>query len=756
MEKIILFVIILLINCGIFAQKNDALIAGHVVSGGEHLIGATVVVKGTNIGVITDKTGHFKISGLSEGKHLLKASYVGYKTRETEILAISGKTTEVNFNLVEDNLQLETVVVSANRDEISRKDAPVVVNVLSSKTLDATNSLNLADGFSFQPGMRLETNCQNCGFQQVRINGLEGPYSLVLIDSRPVFTALNSVYGIEQIPSNMIDRIEVVRGGGSALYGSNAIGGTINVLTKIPLSNSYQVASNFSFIDSKVMDNTITANASIVSDDLNSGIYLFGAFRDRQHYDSDGDGFSEIGKIDNHTIGFKSYYKPSSAGKISLEYHTLREFRRGGNKFDLQPHESDITEQVQHLINSGSVEYSYLTTYSNFSTYFSLQHIDRKSYYGTQHDPNAYGATTDFTSIAGIQYAKMLEKFIFSPATVTTGIEYQYDRLEDRTPGYNREINQEVKLAGAYFQSEWELDNFRYLIGARLDKHNLIGNAILSPRTTLLYKFTDEIQSRLTYAKGYRAPQAFDEDLHITAVGGEVILIRLAKDLKTESSNSISASLDLYPYIFNGQANILFEGFYTSLNDVFILNEIGTDSEGNKIVERQNGSGAEVYGVNCEAKFAPIKELNLQLGITFQRSLYLEPQQWSDDAGVSLTRQMPRTPDLYGYFTLSFSPSNKIDLSLSGVYTGQMYVPHFSGYIASDIMEKSKKFLELNFKAAYTFAFSGEQDVQVNAGIQNILNSYQDDFDKGVYRDAGYIYGPSRPRTLFVGFKIFN
>lgn len=202
---------------------------------------------------------------------------------------------------------------------------------------------------------------------------------------------------------------------------------------------------------------------------------------------------------------------------------------------------------------------------SDFSAYFSIQHIDRKSYYGTHQDPNAYGVTTDLTSATGLQYGYNIEYLFLAPAKITAGFEYQFNSLQDKSPGYNREINQDVKVAGLYLQSEWEFKNLRCLVGARLDKHNLIKNVIISPRATLLYKFSDEVQSRLTYAKGYRAPQAFDEDLHITAVGGEVILIRLADNLKTESSNSFSASLDLYPEIFGKQANFLIEAFYTNL-----------------------------------------------------------------------------------------------------------------------------------------------------------------------------------------------
>lgn len=756
MKNLIFSALIFLYSFDIISQVRNPRVEGYVYSNYTPLVGANIIIEGTTIGTITNEKGYYQLTNLPRGEFKIRASYVGYKSQISEVKFRGHQILKIDFNLKEDLIQTENVVVSASRIEESRKDAPVIVSVLNSQTFDYTNSLNLADGLSFKPGLRLETNCQNCGFQQVRINGLEGPYSQILIDSRPIFSALNSVYGIEQIPANMIDRVEIIRGSGSVLYGSNAIAGIINIITKIPLNNSFHITSNLSLIDSKVPDQTTTLNTSLISEDYNTGIFIFGALRNRSYYDSNDDGFSEIGKINNHTLGFKSFYNPTSQSKINLEFHTLGEFRRGGNKFELQPHESDITEQVQHLINSGSIDYSLISNNSTYNTFLSVQHIERKSYYGTQQNNNAYGNTTDFTLNSGIQYSHTFERLFFSPATIITGFEYLRNKLDDHMPGYDRDINQSVNVAGAFLQNEWTFDNFKYLIGARLDKHNLINDLILSPRTTLLYSFDDNIQMRLSFSKGYRAPQAFDEDLHITAVGGEVILIQLADNLKTENSNSFSASVDIYSDLFDLQSNILIETFYTKLKDVFVLEEIGIDNNGNKIIERRNGSGAEVYGLNFECKLALKENINFQFGITIQKSLYNLPQRWSNDESISLTRQMPRTPDHYGYFTLSLVPNPKINLYLSGIYTGSMYIPHFAGYIENDEMIKSNDFFELNSKIAYNIDIDNSFNIEINGGIQNIFNNYQKDFDKGIYRDAGFIYGPSKPRTFFFGFKIFS
>ena len=303
-------------------------------------------------------------------------------------------------------IQLETVVISANKNETNRLEAPIVVHVMTPKLFENTNSVCLAQGLSFQPGLRVETNCQNCGFQQVRINGLDGPYTQLLLDGKALFSSLNGVYGIEQIPTGMIERVEVMRGGGSALYGANAIGGTVNIITKEPLNNLFMISHNLTAIGNSAYDNTTSLNTSLVNSQRDAGIYLFGTSRHRQHYDHDGDHFSEIGKLKLTTLGFRSFYKPTSQTKLTLEYHNIREFRRGGNLFSLPPHETDITEQADHDINGGGVDFTFFSKdYAHkLNLYSSVQHTARQSYYGAGKDPKAYGKTNDLTAIAGIQY----------------------------------------------------------------------------------------------------------------------------------------------------------------------------------------------------------------------------------------------------------------------------------------------------------------------------------------------------------------
>lgn len=758
--KLITILLVMLCSINIlYSQKNtDANIIGDVKDNksGDHIPFINITINNTVIGTTTDHTGHYFLKNLPAGNFTLKVSGVGYKTVEKEVEIKAGKTIEINFLTEETSMSLNEVVVSANRNETNRKDASVIVGVLSPKVFLATNSVCMADGLNFQPGVRVENDCNNCGFTQVRINGLEGQYSQILIDSRPIFSALSGVYGLEQIPVNMIERVEIVRGGGSALYGSSAIAGTINIITKEALNNTFSAAYNLQQTGSSP-DHSVNLNTSIVTDDNKAGMYLYGTYRNRAPYDNNGDGFSEATKLLNHTIGMRSYYRLNSQSKLTLEYHNINEFRRGGNGFDLQPHETDITEQLEHEINGGGLAYNWYSPDSKhkINAYTSLQNVQRKSYYGVKKDLNAYGNTANTTAVGGLQYVRNFEKMLFMPSELTTGFEYQYDDIDDRMPGYQRYLKQTTKTAGLFLQNEWKNNRFNLLIGGRLDKHNILDNVVFSPRMNLKYNFTKDLNWRGSYAAGFRAPQAFDEDLHIDAVGGTVRLIEIAENLRPEYSHTFSTSFDYYLKLGSVETNLLVEGFSTRINDIFILVEQGKNASGQIIMQRQNGSGARVSGINLEGKVAPSPKYQLQFGFTLQQSIYDIAESWSNDKNVPAERKMLRTPSDYGYFSMSYNVTKKFLLNATGTYTGSMLAPHFAGFIANDQLEKTPSFVDINLKATYDFRLNGIA-MQVSGGAKNIFNNYQQDLDKGALRDAGYIYGPLLPRSFFVGLKFTN
>ena len=632
--------------------------------------------------------------------------------------------------------------------------APTLVNVVEMATYDKVNATSLSQGLVFQPGVRVENNCQNCSYQQVRINGLDGPYTQILIDSRPIFSALAGVYGIEQLPANMVDRVEVMRGGGSALFGSSAIAGTINIITKEPVRNSASISHTTRSINgTSAFDHNTSLNASIVTEDNKMGLAVFGQNRQKDGYDHDGDGFTELTEMSGQTLGMRGYVKTGLYSKLTAEYHHLQEYRRGGDNLHLPPHEVMIAEQVRHSINTGSLKYDWFSPDERhrFNVFASLQHINRESYYGAGMDPNAYGETMDLTWVAGGQYVYKFENCLFMPADLTAGLEYNQDHLQDNMWGYDRVTDQVVRIGSAYLQNEWKNTRWSFLLGGRLDKHNLMDGVIFSPRANLRFNPTEKINLRASYSYGFRAPQAFDEDLHIDNVGGIVSMIRLADDLKVEKSQSVSVSADMYAQWGDWQGNLLVEGFYTDLSDVFALTEIGVE-DGVLIKERRNESGARVFGGNLEGKLAYRSIWQIQAGMTLQKSDYKETHAWAED--VEAVTTMFRTPNLYGYFVTSYNPLKQLMLSLSGTYTGRMLVEHHAGWIDANRTERTPDFFDMNFKAAYDFRLHGNIKLQLNAGVQNIFNAFQRDFDQGPDRDSGYIYGPSAPRSFYLGIRL--
>lgn len=737
---------------------SDAHLTGDVrdAETGEHLPYVYVTLKNKGIGAITDASGHFYITNIPEGKTVVQFSLMGYETVEYTLNVVADSTYQLRPILKEEGILLNNIVVSGNKYETKQKETASMVNVVSPILIEQVGAENIGQVLDYQTGLRLEETCQNCGAPSLRINGLEGQYTQILMDSRPILSSLASVYGLEQIPTGMVDRIEVIRGGGSALFGGNAVAGVVNIITKEPKQNSIDLAHTASLVGGQAWDNNTNLNGTYVTSDSKIGVSIFGTHHSRDAYDADGDGFSELCKLNNATVGLRSYFKTGLYSKITLEYHHLYEFRRGGDSLSLPADQANITEQTEHNIDAGSLQFDWHSPNKlhYFSLYSSAQYIQRSSYYGTHKNPNAYGNTTDITAVVGGQYRFSWMQNTVLPADVSAGIEYTYDNLHDQMLGYHRDMRQEIGIIGGYLQNEWKNKHLSLLVGARLDKHSLMKQVVCSPRASVRYTPIPEIVLRATYASGYRAPQAYDEDLHVGAVGGEVSLIALDPNLRPEYSHSVSLSTDMYKDFGAWETNLTLEGFFTRINDVFTLVDIGHDEMGNLLRLRTNSSGAYVGGLNVEAKVAYRNLFTFQLGYTFQKSQYIDPVTWSEDPAIAPQTRMFRTPDHYGYALATVTPFKGFNITLNGKVTGSMLVQHAAGYIEQDQEKVTPTFWDLGAKLSYDIPLYKLYTLQVNAGVKNVLNSFQTDFDQGPERDSGYIYGPTLPRTFFVGLNL--
>ena len=751
-------IITLLFTALPMAAQYDAHLTGHVLDErtGEHLPYVNIQIKGTNIGTVTDESGHYLLQDLPIGQQTVIFSFVGYETLELPVTLEQDRTVELKAAIREVSKQLDGVVVTANRYATKRQEAATIVNVLSPKLFETTAVACMAEAMSFQPGLRVENSCSNCGKTELRINGLQGQYTQILMDSRPVFSSMAAVYGLEQVPAAMIDRIEVVRGGGSAMYGANAIAGVVNIITKEPVRNFVNLSNTSQINERAGYDIHTDLNASVMSENRKIGAYLFASHRTRSPYDRDNDGFSEVPLLKATTAGARVFFKTSAYSKLTAEYHHTTDYRRGGNHIDLEPHKADIAEQLRHNIDAGSLAFDWFSADNRhfLSAYSAIQHIGRESYFGTMQDLNAYGRSTDLTSNTGLQYRFSYPCGLMQ-GDLTVGAEYNYNGLHDQMLGYNRDIQQNVHVIGAYAQNEWKNEQWSALVGARVEKHNFLRTPVVNPRATLRYTPVDGLVLRAGYSSGYRAPQAYDEDLHVAAVGGAVSLISLDPALRPEYSHSATLSADWYRSFGNCEINLTAEGFYTYLQDVFFLREEGQDAAGNILFTRTNAHGAWVGGLNLEGRFnCQLSTLNFQLslGYTFQQSRYTVPQQWS--AVVPAQSRMLRTPDNYGYLLFDIEPVKDFTISLNARATGSMLMPHLAGFVAQDEEVLTPAFWDLGLRLAYDIHLYKHYCLELSAGVKNILDQYQRDLDQGPLRDAGYIYGTTIPRTYFIGVAL--
>lgn len=770
-----------------FSLAQTAVIEGHIKSGDSPVPFATVVVENSELGTVADVNGGFEIKSVPAGSFLVEVSAVGYIKNSFRVAITPNEVKHVHFNLQEDVFKLSQAVVTGSRSPVERHNTPVIVNTIDAKIFETTQSTSVSQGLSYSPGIRVENNCQNCGFTQVRMNGLAGAYSQILINSRPIFSALAGVYGLEMLPSSMVDRIEIVRGGGSVMFGGNAIAGTVNIITKDPSENSFELGLNHSLIGGEANDLAVNLNGSIVSQDLNQGISFYGLNRRTEHYDANDDGFSEIVELNNNTLGFDAFYNVNAFNKFKLSGYAISEYRRGGSQFDLFPHQTDLTEQLEHQIVSASASYLHASKddKKSLQVYGSVQKVDRDSYYGgggrvlaegdslTQEDIlalNAYGVSNDVSTVSGMQYDIELNPSL----RLTAGSEYIYNYVKDAMPGYGRYISQRVGTWGTFAELHYKpLEKLTVQAGGRYDQLYINGVydldnvnlepyeneqslRVFVPRFTAMYSLKKNMKLRASLAQGYRGPQAFDEDLHLETVGGAVRFIRLDNTLEVERSNSVVLSLNIDKFTDTKQMNFVVEGFYTDLNNPFILSDAEELDNGVSVVTKRNGEGATISGVNLEANVAITNKWVVQAGGTLQQALYdVEEVVWSsEETGETIsTSRLLRTPNAYGFGSVVYSPTQDFSVAYSGVITGTMDVAHVvDPETEMTLIKSTPAFFEQNIKLSYSVA-TGDDKIEFSAGVKNLLNSYQQDFDLGADRDAGYVYGPLRPRTLFVGVK---
>lgn len=702
---------------------------------------AVVLIPELGKSVETDERGAFEITQIPRGSYHVEVYAEGFLEYSSDPFVLGENKT--GYNIVLNKRLTEEIVVTATRTQKLFSETPVRVAVINQEDIEKKAPANLADTLYQMTGVRVENDCQNCNFTQVRINGMEGKYTQILIDSSPVISAMTGVYGLEQIPAEMLDRIEIVKGGGSVLYGGNAVAGVINILTKEPEENKTFLKLRQESISGKPFTN-LGFRSSLVSKDLNTKAYIFGSYQDREPVDLNEDDFSELGTISNTSFGVNLYnYFSGINGKLKLSLFRIFEERRGGDLFDRPPHEANTAEWIKTDQLGFSSDWNhYLSEVLHYNLTLSLVDAKRDTYYGSHKDSNAYGTTKNPLLFLNSQINYQIGSHVFS-----LGAQYKRDEIKDKATGYNRVIEEVYHESGLFLQDDFKIGRaFSLLTGLRLNKHSALDKIIFTPRLSILVKLIKDLAFRTSFSTGFRAPQVFDEDLHISQVGGEGMMVTNSSDLKEEKSYSLNSGFDYGKQIGRNLIQVSVEAFYNKLADTFILHEIER-IENARIFERINGSGSRVYGLSLDFGLVLGPKFSLSSGWTFQRSRFDEPEPNFN------SKEFFRTPNSYGYINMSLKNKNFVNLDISGEYTGSMKVPHYAGYIDEDRLETTSTFWVLNLKLHRLINITENYRVSLFLGAYNVLNSYQEDLDKGVDRDSGYVYGPAKPRSFYLGFE---
>ena len=636
------------------------------------------------------------------------------------------------------------VVVTATRTGRRLGDVPVRTEVVTQESMRKVQARTLADAVEYTTGVQVESNCQNCNFSQIRLLGLSGPYTQILIDGQPIISSLAQVYGIEHIPARMIERIEVVKGGGSALYGPGSVGGVVNVISREPATSggAFELRT-----EQSAGQPIYSGNGAIdlVSADRQTLFTAFGQADSVDPIDVDGDGFTEISLRRLGAIGARlNRYAVGGRAKLTVDFTRIDEHRRGGNALDLPPHEADIAESVDSLRTSASASWFHsLNAAFDYRVTAAWADTARDSYYGVGRDPNAYGETANTLALVDTQFNHYAGRHILS-----WGVQHSADSLTDSQPAYGRLTDEVYRNTGVFVQDDWTIvKGWQLLIGARADRHSALSRAVISPRAAVMWSPIESLDVRLSAARGFRAPQLFDEDLHLSSVAGDVRVIIQDPGLREESADSFMAGFEWKPVAGRGQALVEVNVFDTRLRDLFHVVERDLPDTAPFEMLKTNVGRARVHGVEVNLGWGIGDRFVLQGGFVEQRARFAQAE---PDFG---SRDFFRTPQRLANATITVRELAGFDLFAGMRYAGPMLAPHYAGYIETDRLERTPSFVTADATVSRGFEMGGAQ-VVLSLTARNLTDRYQPDLDRGPLRDAAYVYGPRFPRSLALGMRV--
>ncbi|MEZ4989027.1 MAG: TonB-dependent receptor [Saprospiraceae bacterium] len=759
MHKLTLYICLIFFSIPSFAQSGR--IAGFIRSESRPLEFASVALQDTPWGTMSDTAGYFLLAHIPFGTYDISISMLGFTTKKKTIV-LNGEhaTLNLSFDLEESQLALEEVVVSGTMKAVSRLDSPVPVEVYTDDFFKANPTPSVFESLQNVNGVRPQLNCNVCNTGDIHINGLEGPYTMILIDGMPIVSGLSTVYGLTGIPQSLIERVEVVKGPASTLYGSEAVGGLINIITRHPDNAPLFSADVFA-------SSWAEMNADLgwrLNVDKRAGSLLgINYFNYQNPIDHNGDGFTDVTLQNRLSLFNKWSFKRKQNRTFSLAGRYVYEDRWGG--------EMDWNKTFR-----GGEEVYGESIYTNRWEVFGIYQLPLKelvnfSFSANGHQQNSVYGSTTFLASQYIGFGQLSwHKELGARHDLLAGVAFRYTYYDDNTPAtasfdtLQVPANQAsiIYLPGLFVQDEIALHpNHKLLLGLRYD-HNSLHGGIFSPRVNYKWNSNDKKNTlRLSMGNGYRVANVFTED-HAALTGARQVVF--IGDLQPETS--WNANINYVRKIFTRNNAIIgldATAFYTNFNNRIIADY---ETDPNKIIFANLNGYAISRGFSLNLDLSFPSSFNANAGFTAM-------DVFSEDEGIK--KQQLLTESFSGVWNINYTfPNARLRIDYTGNVYGPMRLPLLG---------------ELDPRAAWSPWWS-IQNIQLSkslgdqweiyGGVKNLLNYTPpansiarafDPFDRGVvFDDAGqviptennpyalsfdptYVFAPNQGIRIFLGFR---
>ncbi len=721
---------------------------GKVISAGIPIVSANILIEGDIKVVTTNELGEFNIPLKKTGKTKIHISAIGFQHIIKEV-KLENIAQEAVIELQPAVAVMDDVVVSGTMKAVSKMDSPIPVEVYTPTLFKKNPTPNIFESLTMVNGVQPQLNCNVCNTGDIHINGMEGPYTMILIDGMPIVSSLSTVYGLAGIPNSLIKRVEIVKGPASTLYGSEAVGGLINIITKDPLTaDKLKVDVSATSIGEYNVDITSRFKLNNTTSILGVNYFNFWNKRDINH-----DNFTDVTLQNRFSIFNKWNFKRDNDRLSTLAVRYVTENRWGGelqwNKnfrgSDSIYGETILTKRFELI---GNYELG-KNLYADLSYNYHLQ----DSYYGN----------TKYYAQQHVAFGQLRWNNTFGKHDILTGVPFRFTSYDDNSPatakdGINKPSN--TFLPGIFVQDEFKAsDQFTTLFGLRYDHNNEHGS-IFTPRLSFKYAPNKQNTIRLSGGNGYRVVNLFTED-HAALTGARDVVI--AEKLRPEQSWNTNLNYTRQINFSTGYLNLDGSAFYTYFTNK-IVGDFITDPL--KIIYDNLRGHAISKGLTLNTELTLAHVFKVNAGIT-----YMDVYEMDKDADGNQTK-IPQlfAPKFSGTYAISYTfPAQAISIDWTGKVNGSMFLP----IVPNDFRpEKSPLYTIMNLQVTKTFV----NGLEIYGGAKNLLNFKpqnpllhpDDPFNKpgGKYYDTngnpnpatnpnGYVFDPSYNYAQVQGVKGF-